>query len=353
MRRQGTGWIASLALLAVFGGLQAAPAAAGPAEKLPADVLFVIDVDVAGIVKSDLYKKHSEALTASWTAKQDPDYLKFKEVTGFNPETDLHSIALGLSGEVFGGKPTVFAVASGKFDQAKFDDYAKGNDKMTVGSQEGVTTYTSTRSGEGEPPVFALLDNSTLIVAETPDFATLLGSAKGMAAGLKSHPKLGALISKAGAGQVRMAMVLPDSAKEQLKMQPQMAPLAAVQAVDMALSVGTGFDLGLEATADTPENGKAVYDTLNGLIALGKMSTGQNPDAAKLLNALKLEQVGNNNKLTLSVSAEDVDKIVAMIQAASAGAAPAPPSEGEAEDDEEEGEDDGEEEAETGPTPPN
>jgi hypothetical protein len=326
MQRRGFARNAPLALLAVLGLKTAAPALAGPAEKLPADVVFVIDVDVAGIVKSDLYKKHSEKLFANVPAKQDPDYLKFKEVTGFNPETDLQSVVIGLAGDAFGGKPTVYAVAAGSFDQGKFDDYAKNNDKMTVGSQEGVTTYTANKSGEGAPPIFALLDKNTMIVAETPNFAALLASAKGTGASLKSHPKLGSLISKAGAGQVRMAMVLPDQAKEQLKAQPQMAPLANIQAVDMSLNATSGMDLSIEATADTPENGKAVYDTVNGLIAMGKMSSGQNPDMAKIMNALKLEQVGNNNKLTLTLTAEDVDKIVAMIEAQASGAGAAPAS---------------------------
>ena len=323
MRRQT---LAPLALSAILAGLSTCPVLAGPAEKLPADVMFVIDLDVAGIVKSDVYKKHSEKLLAQMPAKDDPDYLKFKQVTGFNPETDLQSVVLGLAGDVFGGKPTVYAIATGTFDQAKFDDYAKGNEKMTVGTQGAVTMYTlEPKEGEGAPPVFALLDKNTMLLTEAPSFPGLLGAANGSGASLKTHPKLGALISKAGTGQIRIAIVLPDQAKEQLRAQPQMAPLANVQAVDMSLALGTGADLTLEATADTPENGKAVYDTMNGLIALGKMSSGQNPDLTKLLDALKLEQAGANNKLTFSVSADDLDKLIATMQA-QAGASEAPPS---------------------------
>lgn len=343
-------YAAGLTLAAL--GCAAATALAGTAEKLPADVLMVIDVDVAGFVKSELYKKHSEKLLANWPGAKEPGYVRFKESTGFNAETDIRSMSIGLAGEVFGGKPTVYAVADGNFDQAKWDNFAKGEEKLKVGSQDGLTTYTSTEPGDGgsPPPTFAIVDKSTMILAETANLGTLIGAVKG-GANLKTSPKLGALISKAGAGQIRMAVVLPDQAKEQMKANPQMAPLASVQTVDFSLNATAGIDVVLEATADTADNGKLVYDTLNGLLAMGKMASGENPDLAKLMTNLKLEPNGAANKMSLSIPAEDVDKLMGMAMMGMGGGAPPASTEAGEEAAEEEGGDEGEAEAAATPAP--
>lgn len=349
----------------------AAGAAAGAAGSGAAasESLFVVRIDMAGLVKSELYKQISTQFGEQMASK-DPNYIQFKQATGFNPETDISAVTIGVAGELGAQNPKMYAIVEGKFDQSKIESYAKSSGKMTVGQKEGLTTFTSTEaSGGTPPPVFALVNPTTLVAASTDDFSTLVGSAKS-GSGVPTAPALKSVLGKGAKGQIQIAMLLPEQAREQMKANPQSAAMASVQTLALSIDVSNAINLGLQAAADNEANGKNVHDAINGFLALGKMMSAEQPDLAKVLNDLKVEQQGANTQVSLNIKAEDVTKLLGQAMAmASAGmgggpsgaeggapAASGTPAAGGEEEGMEEGgeegaEEGGEEEAEGTPAP--
>lgn len=360
---------AALILSAAVGSMASAQApqggAAGAAGAAGSESLVVVRVDVAGLVKSDLYKQISTQFGEQMASK-DQNYIQFKQATGFNPETDVNAVTIGVAGDLSSPNPKVYAIVEGKFDQSKIEAYAKSSGKMTVGQKDGLTTFTSTDTSGGQPPpVFALVNPTTLVAASTDDFSTLVGAAKS-GSGVPTAPALKSVIGKGAKGQIQIAMVLPEQAREQMKANPQSAAMASVQTLMLSVDVSNAINLALQAAADSEANGKNVHDAINGFLALGKMMSAEQPDMAKLLNDLKIEQQGANTQVSLNIKAEDVTKLLgqAMAMASAgmgggpagdAGAPPAatdkPAAGGEEEGTEEGGEEGGEEEAEGTPAP--
>jgi hypothetical protein len=310
---------AAVAGLLLFG--LAALGQAAPTEKLPQDLTMVMVLDMAGLRSSELYRKHAAELMAQWEQNQEEDYLQFKQATGFDLARDLNTLTLGLGGDMTAPQPKLYAVVDGNFDRAKFDAYFKGKgDKFTVGEHSGLTTYTG-KPEEGktdQPPTIAFLDASTLIVASAPEFAAMAAAARGTG-NLQASSPLGQLVSQAPKGQLQMVMVLPEQAKQQLQGNPQAASLANVQTVELAVNATSGVDVVLQAGADTADNAKGVYDTLNGFLAMGRMMSAQNPQLQAAMTGLKLEQDGTKNRVALAFTAEQVEGLIAQARAGAAG----------------------------------
>ena len=302
----------------------------------PAESVLVLRADVAGLVQSSLYKD-LVAQFGDKMASTDANYLKFKEATGFNAETDLKSFTMGLAGDLGGAAPPkVYLIAEGTFHQSKMEEFAKTSDKMTVGSAEGLVTFTS--KDEGQAMTMALLNDSTMVVASAEDFAGVAAAVKG-GTGLPMAAAVKAGMDQVK-GQVGMALILPPTAKDQMKANPQTAPLASLQTVMLGVDVSSDVSVSLSAATDSDANGKAVYDVLNGFLAMGKMAMAENVDAKKVMDELKLEQQGANTVLTLKVKAEDVTKAIAtsMNGPAAGGATEEKPADGAEEESTEGGE---------------
>ena len=118
--------LASLVLLlAIFLGYQhwkGSDSIAGRANLLS---LLPADASAAGFL--DLQQMRSSPLLAqitSWAPQPpaDSEYAQFIQATGFDYERDLDRIAIALNRQ--SQNPTVFAVAEGRFNRKKIEDYA-------------------------------------------------------------------------------------------------------------------------------------------------------------------------------------------------------------------------------------
>jgi hypothetical protein len=292
----------------------AAEATEAQAPAAAAESILLLHINVEGLVKSELYKQLQTTM-GDQLSSTDPNYLQFRQATGFNPETDLRSITVGAAGELGTGNPDIYAILKGKFDRAKVEAYARGNDKFTVGEREGLTTFTSTeREGGQEPPTFALLDDNTMIAASTQNFDRLATSTRG-GGRVPASPRIADLIGEKAAGQIQLAMLLPEVARTQLAANPQSAPLADVQTFLLALDVTKDVNVLLQATAGNDEQGKNVHDALNGFVALGRMMSAEQPDVQKILGDLKLEQKGATTQLALAIKADQLTQLLGQAMA--------------------------------------
>jgi subtilisin family serine protease len=96
----------------------------------------------------------------------------------------------------------------------------------------------------------------------------------------------------------------------------------------MSGNLGLGGDIG-DIPGDSPiflrpdlPSEKMVHDAFDGFLAMGKMSSAEQPMAQKIMNSLKLEQQGASTVLSLNIRSADIMALVEQAMAASGGSVP-------------------------------
>lgn len=300
--------------------------AADPLEMLPDDVIVVVHLDMTSLVQSDLYKLLAEHYDEQ--VEQAAEGLaKFRKATGFNLETDLVSITIGAAAPSSGTEAPFYAVVHGNFDHDRISTWAKESSEVATANLGDMTTYTLSMAEEdGPPPTMAWIDSNTMILASAPDFARMARVAAGNGANAKTS--LLAPVLTQAKGQMYLALRIPDEMRQapaqdadaspsgvnmlfsQLQ-SPQAGPMQSIQTILVTLEAGAGLDMAIHAAADTGENGKLLYDTLNGYLGIGKMMAGDNPQAVEFLNQIRLEHSGKVIKVSASVSNEAIQAAIA------------------------------------------
>jgi len=145
---------------------------------------------------------------------------------------------------------------------------------------------------------------------------------------------LGALLAKAE-GQVQLALVLPERQEQQpdeaqvpsmvrgFLNSVQQSPLGRLHSVMVTLNAGSGLDVIVQAEAETPESGAAVYEMLNGYLAMGRMMAAENPQLGTVLDHLKLEREEAIVSLTVSMTGDEIRAAIEDSRSASTAAQPA------------------------------
>ncbi|MGQ0614786.1 MAG: hypothetical protein ACT4PV_13705, partial [Planctomycetaceae bacterium] len=302
----------------------AAPAVrAGEIEKLPAETQILMRIDAAALLKTDLFKRFL-AMTGGNNPVASPEFKKFSEATGFNLDTDLTSATIGIGGNFMGGRPSYWAVVTGKFDAAKIKAFAAESGKAKVEERGGLTVISnSAEDADPDEPSVVLLDGSTLLLGDADHLDAIIASATGTASNVSSSPLLGPIVAMGTPGHLYMAMIVPAAAKEQMKANPMGASFSSVNVMTVAFDLASGLKMVMDAHTDKPENGKMVTDALTGFVAMGRMMAGgQDPEAATLLESVKVEQQGALARLSFALTQEQLDQVIAKVQGMFAGMIP-------------------------------
>lgn len=94
---------------------------------LPPNALIAIHLDFAALRENALVR---QALRSQAPPQWEHDYAGFVQATGFNFEKDLDSVSLGLSGRE--GARELQAVAAGRFERAKVEQYSRDHRQASV-----------------------------------------------------------------------------------------------------------------------------------------------------------------------------------------------------------------------------
>ena len=178
--------VVGLGSLAAVGALYLDPARAAvgplPAEGLlfPADVRFVIGVDVKRLMSSPLYRR--------FKAQARPDALRdLEEKTGINPERDVDQVL--IAGRAVGGAERGLAVVIGSFDTYKLGRSIEVSPKAkAIGRNfEGFTEYVFDEVGT-ESKAVVLLDRQALVIGSQAAVEAAVSSRARGATPLLSNP---------------------------------------------------------------------------------------------------------------------------------------------------------------------
>ena len=284
---------------------------------LPDDVIVVIQADVQALVEAEVFRSLSDRFGEN-PLSDNAKYREFVEATGFRLETDLKSVTIGMGGNLADDSPPFYVLVDGNFDRKKVDAYLLNSGEYEREELDGMAAYVPNGEADSQEisATLAWLDDDTLVASSSPDFGKLVRSIDGRAPNV-ADSVLGRLLTGAD-GQIQLAMILPEAEEpEQDDASPpsmvrgivesvRNSPLARLDSILVTLDAGSGLDLTVQAEADTPESSTAVYEMLNGYLAMGRMMAAENPQLGVVLDHFELERNESVVKLGVSMTGDEI-----------------------------------------------
>jgi hypothetical protein len=131
---------------------------------LPADSSAVVFLDLEQFRKSSFLPQ-----LLAWLP-HDPveeDYAQFVKATGFNYERDLDRATIAFSRQ--GTKSTTYAIAEGRFDRKKLEEYAKQSGQSV--SEKGLQLFSLNLKNSSRPSYFTFLRDDRIAWTDDPGYA--------------------------------------------------------------------------------------------------------------------------------------------------------------------------------------
>lgn len=303
------------ALIVVFTG--SAIFGADLFQLVPQEADFVIQVNVNKILTSPEAKKAlMENLEKS--QEQKAAFDEFVKNTGFNPMENLSQLVVFSSGKIDPKSPSQMAGAifSGKFEIAKILEAIQKDEKaakdVEVKKIDGFDCVIPKNKKDGYG---MFLDASTAVVGAEQGVMAVKDIKTGKAKSIEARKEFFDILKKVDAGAtISGAGLIPADLKEKVKANPQAAPLASLNYFFFSFNHGENIDFIFNGEVDKKENVETVMTSLNGFLAMLKMFAGQAPEAAEVLNMVKLTAKETTVAINLSVPKAKLEEIKAKME---------------------------------------
>jgi hypothetical protein len=245
--------------------------------------------------------------------KQKKAFDEFVKNTGFNPMENLKRVVVFSSGEIDPKKPGQMAGAifDGTFNSQKILESIKKDEKaakeVNITKINGFDAVVPKNKKEGYG---LFLDSSTAVVGAEPGVMAVkdikLGEGKNVSAKKEFYKILKKIDKNA---TVSGAGLIPAQLKEKVKANPQAAPLASLDYFFFSFNHGDNIEFIFNGEVDKKENVNTVMTSLNGFLAMLKMFAGQAPEAAEVLNMVKIASEGKTVAINLNVPKAKLEEI--------------------------------------------
>ncbi len=131
--------------------------------QMPADAGAVIFLDAAQLRSSAFL---AQLLAWAPTPAPDADYAQFVQATGFAYERDLDRLAIAISNQTTNAG--IFAVAEGRFDRKKIEEYASRSGSLKTA--DGRTLFAVPIEGTPRKVFFTFLGNARVALANDSSY---------------------------------------------------------------------------------------------------------------------------------------------------------------------------------------
>jgi hypothetical protein len=133
---------------------------------LPSDPSEVVFLDLEQFRKSSFLPQ-----LLAWIPREsmEEDYAKFVQATGFNYERDLDRVAIASTGK--GTTSTFLAIAEGRFDRKKMQEYARSYGQSI--DLRGLRVFTVKLKNSTRPSFFTFLRDDRIGWTNDPSYAAL------------------------------------------------------------------------------------------------------------------------------------------------------------------------------------
>jgi hypothetical protein len=279
---------------------------------VPQEADFIFQINVGKFLSTPEVKK-SLLENIEKSEEQKKAYEEFVAKTGFNPMEHLSQVVVFSSGKVDPKSPSQLAGAifEGKFDSAKIfeaiskDENASKDVEVTKIDGFDAVVPKNKKDGYG-----MFLDAATAVIGAEPGVLAVKDVKKGQGKSVAERKDFFAILQKLDAkASVSGAGLIPAELKEKVKQNPQAAPLAALNYFFFSFNHGENIEFNFNGEVDKKENVETVMTSLNGFLAMLKMFAGQAPEAAEVLNLVKLSANETTVQISLNVPKAMLEEI--------------------------------------------
>ncbi len=313
-------------VVGVVGGLAAlflnpARAAVGPlpaaALVLPADVRFVMGLDVRRFAASPFYERY-----AVRRGLQPRALIELEERTGLDPAKDLDEIV--VAGSTAGAARDALAVATGRFDRNRLARTLEAQGKVRTYNHEGVTVY-ALRSDGSQGMALSFPSGDSLVFGPKERVEAAVSSRVRGEAPLRANAKLVALVETirpgstfwmAGDGTFLAGLPFSNGGSGSAA-SAAMFNLPALRGVTVNGDLDPLVSLSVTGEAADEPAAKGLADVVRGLIALLTIQAQQRPELQQLASAVNVTTDANRVLVSARVP-------YALLDALPAGASTAP-----------------------------
>lgn len=284
---------------------------------IPQEADFVFQVNVAKFLATPEVKKALEE-----NLQKNPDqkkaYDEFMAKTGFNPMEGLTQFVVFTSGKVDPTNPSQMAgaIIEGKFDPAKITEAIKADKEaakdVEITKIDGFDAIVPKNKKDG----FGIfLDAATAVVGAEPGVNAVKAVKMGKGKAVTERKDFYAILQKLDAqATISGAGMIPTELKEKVKQNPQAAPLAALNYFFFGFTHGENIIFNFNGEVDKKENVENVMTALNGFLAMLKMFAAQAPEAAEIMNMIKLTANETTVQISLNVPKAKLEEIKAKME---------------------------------------
>ena len=267
----------------------------------PADSEALVGINIKQILASDFGKM----IMAQATAPGNPQVKAFADQAGFDPLRDLDEILIAAPAKQ---NPSALFLMRGKFDVAKLSQLAAMGG-MKGADYKGVQIMVKSGQQSGFSAV-AVMDPSLIVGG---DEAAVRGfvDRRGQSAGLGAA--IAAKASEASkANDIWMVVHAAPSAFAPQGANPGAAGkvMESIEQASLGVKFGTDIVIWVHAVTHTPEDAAGLVSALQFFSGMATSGQNTNPQAAAMLQRLKLGAEGNTAKLSLSIPEAEAEAAI-------------------------------------------
>ena len=260
------------------------------------------------------------------------------ERLGINPRESLEHIsfvimdgAQGVGGDADHTHDEMIILISADFDHNRFESALTDIvANWSIEDVDGTTMWKVDEVSTGlapflkvaaTPPSLALafLDDTTLVMGNQESLHTVIGAKGGRREPLEPDHTMNDLISEvAGQGQFWLVAnnhLIPTQLGSDDAPLILPSTIGNLEAISMSLQMGNGLSARLAGIATSSEDTRMLTDSLNGLIAMGKMMLqGSQPELFEILDGVHAEQDDQKINIEVNLSQTSFDFLLSIVE---------------------------------------
>lgn len=284
----------------------------GPAELsyVPADASVVAFANVREVMDSELRHQLKAALPI---ADHEEGQKEFQEKTGIDIERDIDHITAAFTSA--GGAPdgNGLVVARGRFNTAQLETLArehggvveeyKGKRLVTV-SDHGGESSDLTNARRMHSMTLAFLESDLVGIGSEQAIKTAI-DAQLSAHSITSNDEMMELVSQIDTGNNAWAVGRFDAIASHARLpQEVQSRIPAIKTFAVMAHVDGGLSGTLRAEARDDQSAENLRQVVNGMLALGRMQSQNDPKIAAMMQSLQTSGSGKTVALSFAVPAE-------------------------------------------------
>jgi hypothetical protein len=289
---------------------------------VPQDAEVVVGVNLARMRGTAMWKKMMDMALSQEKAKT--EFAEFnKNCVDVNAADGPETVFIALPSPSKAAKDgAVLLRLKTAIDDAKLGKCAeyvatKNNEKLVTSEYGGKKIYNSGASADADKGGLALLDGKTVAFGSGAWLKKVIDLAGGKdQASAKKNEPLAALVKRAKTTDAIWGVgIVPASARESFKAQPQLAPMASLKAVLGSIDFASGLAVDVNMDTGSEADAKAINDQVTAQLAELKkspqvMMLGMGP----MIDPLKTEAKGPTFHVAIAYNQQQVDDMIARVQ---------------------------------------